>query len=134
MRAESHTASVAGAAAAVRDRLHLFGSARSEIPIVSSTRPAAGYGATSTLHLVSSSTLACTPTFARWPHRLPTASTPRSSAASHRARRSPVTPRSQPCARSRLLRATGRSVPTISDPTALSVSHDASPTDSSRPT
>ena len=52
MRAESHTARVAGSAGPVRGRFHRFGSARSEILVVSSTRPAAGYGATSTLRLL----------------------------------------------------------------------------------
>ena len=50
MRAEPHRARVAGSAGLVRGRLHRFGSARSEI--LSSTRPAAGHGATSTLRLL----------------------------------------------------------------------------------
>lgn len=52
MRAEPHTASVAGSAHSWRGRLNRFGSARSGNRVVSSTRPAAGHGATSTLHLL----------------------------------------------------------------------------------
>ena len=51
MRAEPHTASVAGSAHSWRGRLNRFGSAQSGNLVVSSTRPAAGYEATPTLHL-----------------------------------------------------------------------------------
>ena len=52
MRAEAHTARVAGSAAPVCGRLHRVASARPEILVASSTRPPAGHGATSTLRLV----------------------------------------------------------------------------------
>ena len=51
MRAESQTVLGAGSAGSMRDRLNRFGSARPVIRLVSSTRPAAGGGATSTLRL-----------------------------------------------------------------------------------
>lgn len=51
MRAEPRTASVAGSAHSWRGRLNRFGSAQSGNLVVSSTRPAAGYEATPTLHL-----------------------------------------------------------------------------------
>ena len=52
MRAEPHTARVAGSAGPVRGQVNRFGSARPEVPVASSTRPAAGHGATSTRRLV----------------------------------------------------------------------------------
>ena len=52
MRAEPRTTGVAGSAGPVRGQVNRFGSARPEVPVASSTRPAASYGATSTLRLV----------------------------------------------------------------------------------
>jgi hypothetical protein len=52
VRAEAHTDHVAGSAGLVRGQVNRFGSARPEVLVVSSTRPAASYGATSTLRLV----------------------------------------------------------------------------------
>ena len=51
MRTESHTFCVACSARLARGRLHRFGSARPEILVASSTGPAAGGGAPSTLCL-----------------------------------------------------------------------------------
>lgn len=52
MRAEAHRTCGAGSAGPVRGQVNRFGSARPEVPVASSTRPAASYGATSTRRLL----------------------------------------------------------------------------------
>lgn len=104
MRAEAHRTCGAGSAGPVRGQVNRFGSARPEVPVASSTRPAASYGATSTRRLLLIELDALIHTDAR-----PLATSIR-------------------CGID-----TAVQVLTTSDPSTQPVSHDASPTGSSRP-